>query len=99
MKIPKKIRTSSKCENRKLSDRMVKLTEEVGELAAEVSKYKGLKGSKGKTKQEILDDLRLEAVDVMIMAMEMLCFTETSDDQINNIMDSQLNKWNRTKGL
>jgi len=95
MKIPKQVRKVSKLEKRSLLARGLKLNEEAGELAAEILKYLGEKGRNGKTEREVLDHLRLEAVDVLLMSMDLLCHTNTGDKQITEIMDSQLAKWKR----
>lgn len=93
MKIPKQVRKVSKLEKRSLLARGLKLNEEAGELSAEILKFLGEKGKNGKTKAEVLDHLRLEAVDVWLMASDILCYTNTSDEQITDIMNSQLSKW------
>lgn len=91
--IPKKIRKVSKLEKRSLSSRCTKLFEEGGELAAEILRYQGEKGAKGKSKEEVLYDLHLEAVDCMLMAMDILCHTGATDKRIREIMTSQMKKW------
>ena len=93
MKIPENIKNVSKLEKRPLITRGLKLMEESGELAAEILRYKGEKTSNGKTQQEILQDLHLEAVDVMLMAMDILITTGASDEEITKIIDNQLNRW------
>ena len=71
------------------------MNEEAGELAAEILKLEGKKGSKGKTKEEILYDLHLEAIDCMLMAMDILVHTKATNKRINEIIDSQLKKWEK----
>lgn len=95
MKIPKNIRRVSKLEKKTLVERGLKLNEEAGELAAEILKLEGKKGSKGKTKEEILYDLHLEAIDCMLMAMDILVHTKATNKRINEIIDSQLKKWEK----
>lgn len=97
MKIPPIVRKISKKERKTLERRGLKLTEEAGELAAEILKHIGEKGRKGKTKAEVLDHLHLEAVDVMLMAMDILAFTGATDKKITTIMNAQLGRW--TKGF
>lgn len=92
--IPKKLITISKKETRSLACRGLKLTEEAGELSAEILKYLGEKGRKGKTEQEVLEHLHLEAIDVMIMAMDILVHTDATKEEIDRIMNSQLDRWN-----
>ena len=95
MKIPKNIRRVSKLEKKTLVERGLKLNEDAGELAAEILKLEGKKGSKGKTKEEILYDLHLEAIDCMLMAMDILVHTKATNKRINEIIDSQLKKWEK----
>lgn len=95
MKIPKQVRKVSKLEKRSLLARGLKLNEEAGELAAEILKLLGEKGRKGKTKDEVREHLHLEAVDVMLMAMDILCHTGATDRDITKIMNGQLAKWEK----
>lgn len=93
--IPYEVREVSMLETKLLTERGLKLTEEVGELAAEILKFKGLKGSKGKSKNQILKDLHLEAIDCMLMAMDILVHTGAKDENIRAVMNSQLKKWKK----
>lgn len=95
MKIPKQVRSISKREKRSLLARGLKLNEEAGELSAEILKYLGQKGRNGKTKEEVREHLHLEGIDVMLMAMDILCHTGATDKDITKIMKSQLAKWER----
>jgi NTP pyrophosphatase (non-canonical NTP hydrolase) len=92
-KIPNKIRRASKLEKKSLERRGLKLCEEAGELAAEILKLIGEKGRNGKTKSEILAALKLEAVDVTLMALDILCRVNATDKEINEIMEKQNAKW------
>jgi NTP pyrophosphatase (non-canonical NTP hydrolase) len=91
--IPHKIREISLLETKTLVERGLKLTEEVGELAAEILKFEGLKPTNGKSGIDVLQALRLEAVDCMLMSMDILAYTQTTDDRIKEIIESQLEKW------
>lgn len=91
--IPAKVRKVSKLEKKSLSSRCTKLFEEGGELAAEILRFQSEKSAKGKTKDEILYDLHLEAVDCMLMAMDILAHTGASDKRIRKIMIGQMAKW------
>lgn len=95
MKIPRKVKEVTRLEKKSLVARGLKLNEEAGELAAEILRLKGMKGAKGKTKQQILDDLHLEAVDCMLMAFDILVHTGASDKKVTSIMNSQLKKWRK----
>lgn len=93
--IPKRVVEVSKREKKSLDRRGLKLCEEAGELAAEILKYLGEKGSNGKTKKQILAALHLEAVDCMLMAWDILVHTGATDKTVSKIMKRQLNKWER----
>lgn len=95
MKIPNRVARVSKLEKKSLPCRGLKLCEEAGELAAEILKLCGEKGTKGKTKREVLADLHLEAVDCMLMSMDILVITGAKEKTIKTIMDNQLKKWER----
>jgi hypothetical protein len=75
-----------------LLERVCKLQEEVGELSAETLKLIGFKNSnlsEGEIKQNIL----VEAVDCLIMSMDILSTQGYSKDEIIKIADSQITKW------
>jgi NTP pyrophosphatase (non-canonical NTP hydrolase) len=93
--IPKRLRKLSKAADRDLIARGLKLSEECGELSAEILRYHGLKGANGKSQTIILDNLRLEAVDCLIMALDILVHTNTPKEQIDQIMTDQLDKWEK----
>jgi len=88
----RKLRSVSKKEGKDIIARGLKLNEEAGELSAEILKYKGHKGS-DKTKQEILKDLQEEAIDTLIMALDILVYTGAKEKQIAKVMDKKLDKW------
>lgn len=92
MKVPKKLRKVSKLEQKNLFGRSIKLGEEYGELMAEVLKYKGEKGS-NKSPEEILKDLQEEAVDCLIMAIDILVYTGAKDKDITKTLHRKLDKW------
>ena len=96
MKIPKNIRRVSNLETKTLIERGLKLNEEAGELAAEILRLEGKKGSRGKSQKEILYDLHLEAIDCMLMAMDILVHTKAPNKRINAIINSQLKKWEKS---
>jgi NTP pyrophosphatase (non-canonical NTP hydrolase) len=97
MIIPHRVKKVSRLEKKTLVERGLKLNEEAGELAAEILKLEGLKGANGKTRKQILYDLHLEAIDVMLMAQDVLVHTGATEERIEKIMNSQLDKWK--KGL
>lgn len=90
--IPKALRRVSRLEPKSLAERGLKLTEENGELAAEIFKLLGKKKTTA-TKKQTLANLREEAVDCLIMAMDILAHTKTSNRQVKRIFDRKLEKW------
>ena len=90
--IPTKLRKVSRLEPKTLVERGLKLAEETGELAAEIFKLEGKKKS-DKNKKQILADLREEAVDCLIMSMDILAHTKTSNRQIKRLFNKKLEKW------
>jgi len=75
-----------------LSERVVKLQEEVGELSAEVLKLKGFKKS-DLSKDEIRNNILLETVDCLIMSMDILSHEKFQKKEIIEIADKQIEKW------
>ena len=97
MKIPRKVKSIARRERRTLVERGLKLTEEVGELAVEIQRASGLKARKGRSTEQIVNAIHLEAVDVMLMAMDILVFTRASDRKITSIMAKQLKRWETSR--
>ena len=92
MKVPRKLKRISRLEPKSLAERGLKLCEENGELAAEIFKLLGKKKT-NQTKKETLEHLREEAVDCLIMALDILVKVKTSDKTINRILNAKLDKW------
>ncbi len=92
MKIPNKLRRISKLESKSLAERGLKLGEEYGELAAEIFKLLGKK-STNQTKKETLEHLREEAVDCLIMSLDILVKVKTSDKDVRRLLNAKLDKW------
>jgi hypothetical protein len=75
-----------------LSERVIKLQEEVGELSAEVLKLRGFKKS-DLSKDEIRNNILLETVDCLIMSMDILSHEKFQKKEIIEIADKQIEKW------
>ena len=86
------IQNVSKLEGYGLLERVCKLQEEVGELSAEVLKSIGFKYSTLE-QSEIRRNILLEAVDCLIMSMDILANQEFSKNEIIRMADSQIDKW------
>lgn len=86
------IQNVSELEGYGLIERVCKLQEEVGELSAETLKLIGFKNSK-LTEEEIKKNILLEAVDCLIMSMDILSTQGYSKDEIIKMADSQISKW------
>ena len=86
------IQNVSKLEGYGLLERVCKLQEEVGELSAETLKSIGFKYSTLE-QSEIRKNILLEAVDCLIMSMDILANQEFSKNEIIKMADSQIDKW------
>jgi hypothetical protein len=75
-----------------LIERVCKLQEEVGELSAEALKSIGFKKS-DLDKEEIRKNILLEAVDCLIMSMDILAIQNFSKKEIIEMANSQIEKW------
>lgn len=96
MKIPKLLIHLSNTDNGELTDRALKLCEESGEVAEAALRLKGRKNNKGYKPKAMQDHVIEEAVDVMIMSMDilnMMCCTDP--EQIDAIIHKKLKKWQR----
>ncbi len=90
--IPKKVRKASKLTRKNLVERCLKLTEENGELAAEIFKFKGLKKT-NLTKSQIQENMMEEAIDCLIMGMDLVVHLGMTDKQIQLYLDKKIDKW------
>jgi hypothetical protein len=86
------IKNVSKFEGYGLIERVCKLQEEVGELSAEALKSIGFKKNK-LSSEEIRKNILLEAVDCLIMSMDILSHQKFSKKEIIEMVDSQIEKW------
>ncbi len=81
------------CENNtKTTHEMVlKLTEEVGEVAQAVLSHEGAQGSmyKNKTRDDVVEEL----VDVMMVVESLLYHLHVSDNEFNSTFNRKLDKW------
>ena len=75
-----------------LSDKGLKLCEEVGELAAELLKFSGYKHSND-TPEQYTQKALLESVDCMIMIFHIMIDLGFTKQQIVEMCESQINKW------
>jgi hypothetical protein len=86
------IQNVSELEGYGLIERVCKLQEEVGELSAETLKLIGFKNS-NLSEQDIKRNILLEAVDCLIMSMDILSTQGFTKDEIIKMADSQISKW------
>ena len=75
-----------------IAEKGLKLTEEVGELAAELLKITGYKYTKD-TKEEAMQKALLESTDTMIMIFGIMVQLGFTKQQIVEMTESQINKW------
>jgi NTP pyrophosphatase (non-canonical NTP hydrolase) len=77
-----------------LVKKTLKLSEEVGELAAEVLKLDGFKRSK-ESKVKIKAHLIEEAVDSMLVIFDILATAGVTEDVIDKVANKKIKKWQR----
>ena len=75
-----------------LAEKGLKLTEEVGELSAELLKITGYKYTND-TKEEATQKALLESCDVLIMIFGLMIQLGFTKQQIVDMTESQVNKW------
>ena len=75
-----------------LAEKGLKLTEEVGELSAEILKITGYKYTND-TKEESIQKALLESCDVLIMIFGLMIQLGYTRQQIVEMTESQVNKW------
>lgn len=75
-----------------LPEKCLKLTEEVGELSAEILKMSGYKFTNDSEK-EVIQKALLESCDVMIMIFGMMIQLGFTKQQIVEMTEHQINKW------
>lgn len=93
MKIPKRLIKLSREDGGTLVDRALKLNEESGEVAAAVLQYVGRKKTV-KSKAEVRLHIAEEAVDTVIMCMDILtCLNFTDKKRIKSLVNAKLDKW------
>lgn len=73
-------------------ERGLKLSEESGELAAEILKLIGFKNSE-LGKEQIKQDMLLESVDCLIMVFDIMTYMGFTKQQIVDMSEKQVNKW------
>lgn len=73
---------------------MCKVTEEAGELAAEVLRLVGHKKSK-QTKEVTIKKIKSEGVDVMLALFDVLNNVDITKEEILKLSTKAINKWKR----
>lgn len=81
-----------KSEKYGIVERGLKLSEETGELAAEILKFVGFKNSDS-SKSEIEQHMLLESVDCLIMVFDIMTHMGFTKQQITEMSEKQINKW------
>ena len=75
-----------------ITERGLKLNEEVGELSAEILKLVGYKRS-GLNKDEIRKEILKESVDCLIMVFDIMSFMGFTKQEIVEMSEEKINKW------
>lgn len=89
----KRISKLIKKEPKTVQQLIAKLFEEGGELAAEILKRDGVKGSSGKTAKQIDANILEEATDVMMIAMAIVGKKGYTLNDMFDVMERKLDKW------
>lgn len=76
-----------------LENKTIKLAEEVGEISVEVLILNGFKNSNGVSKETTKQNLKEEAVDAMLMCLDILAFLKTTPEEIDEISMRKIDKW------
>jgi len=85
-----KIQEAGKNTNTTLTDVILKVIEEAGEVAAEDLRVRGIKPLK--ENQNPTEERKEESVDLLLSTLD-LCFRQMSEEEIKDILDKKLNKW------
>lgn len=75
-----------------LTEKCLKLNEEVGELSAEVLKMSNYKKS-DLSKSEVRDRIVEEAVDSLVMVIDILTTVNATNQEITDATEDAVNKW------
>jgi len=75
-----------------LLKRTLKLTEEAGEISAEVLKLVDFKVS-NQSKAEIKDNIKEETIDALIVVFDIINHLGMSEEEVSYLMDAKLEKW------
>lgn len=84
----------SRLENKTVIERTVKLSEEVGELSAEILKLHGLKGTND-TVRELKQHVKKECIDVILVTLSILKKYDTDYEEFEEIYMEKLEKWSK----
>lgn len=85
----------SKKEPKTTVERMVKLGEEHGELCAAILQRHGLKGAKGKTPEEVEENILEEVSDMIIILATILAEYNFESKDVADMIDMKIEKWMR----
>jgi NTP pyrophosphatase (non-canonical NTP hydrolase) len=87
-----KIFLISRSDRKTLQEKCIKIQEEVGELAAEILKLKGKKGTKGLSKEQIENNILEETCDIIIMGFSLMYKMRFKKERIIKAFNKKLNK-------
>ena len=94
-KLFEKMISYNKTERKTLSEKALKLTEESGELAAEILKLMGRKGTHGKTLPKVKFDALLELADIQLMVASICDELGYTHEDLCNAIINKLVKYER----
>jgi len=90
--IIKRIASLSRHDNKNALEKCIKVQEEVGELAAEILKLRGKKGSKGVKKPQLEENILEECCDVIIITYSLMKKLRYTDERIKKAFNRKLDK-------
>lgn len=88
------VKSTSELEKPGILERGLKLTEECGELAAEILKLEGFKRT-DESEEVIKEKILLESTDCLIMVLDIMSQMGFSKEQIHEMSMKQIGKWKR----
>ncbi|MCV3296167.1 MazG-like family protein [Oenococcus kitaharae] len=86
-----KIRKAAVTEPKKPEQQFMKLSEELGEACQAYLSSQGISGNKYKGLDQ--DNVKEELVDVIMVAIALLCQLGTSNQDIENLVERKIHKW------
>lgn len=95
-----RVKTLSQGDGQSIENRILKLQEEVGEASADVLMMRGYKhNKKNLTFEKLVEELNLEAVDILIVAFDLMAVLGISNEKAKVIFDEKMKVWETQQKL